>query len=222
MVIPTILLLILGAAIGGAVPNVPEWADAYAANSVGGVVTAMLTPAGGFGKFVAVILALSVIGNIAISMYSIALNIQMFLPILTQVPRAAFSIIVTAVLIPVSIEAAQNFFASLENFLGIISYWSAAFVAIMIIEFAYIRKGDYSSYDHSIWRDGKMLPAGIAALGAGICSFGLVIPCMAQLWYEGPIAVSTGDIGFEVAFAVSGILYVPFRLLEIKIRGGRL
>ena len=222
MVVPTIPLLILGAAIGGAVPNVPEWDAANIANSAGGVVTAMLSPAGGFGKFVAVILALSVIGNIAISMYSIALNIQMFLPILTRAPRAAFSIITTAVLIPVSIEAAHNFFTSLENFLGVIGYWSASFVAIMIVEFVYIRKSDYATYDHLIWRDGKALPPGIAALGAGIGSFGLVIPCMAQLWYEGPIAKKTGDIGFEVAFCLSVILYVPFRLLEIKIRGGRL
>ncbi|OBT56320.1 hypothetical protein VE04_02846 [Pseudogymnoascus sp. 24MN13] len=222
MAIPSILLLILGAAIGGAIPNVPEWDAANLANSVGGVVTAMLSPAGGFGKFVAVILALSVIGNIAISMYSIALNMQMFLPILTRAPRAAFSIITTAVLIPVSIEAAHSFFASLENFLGIISYWSASYVAIMIVEFAFIRKGDYMSYDHTIWRDWRMLPTGIASLGAGICSFGLIVPCMSQLWYEGPIAKSTGDIGFEVAFCLTTILYVPFRLLEIRIRGGRL
>ena len=67
-----------------------------------------------------------------------------------------------------------------------------------------------------------MLPTGVAALGAGICLFGLIVPSMLQLWYEGPIAKSTGDIGFEVAFCLSAILYVPFRLLEIRIRGGRL
>lgn len=222
MVLPTIPLLILGAAIGGAIPNVPDWDAANTANSVGGVVTAMLSPAGGFGKFIAVILALSVIGNIAVSMYSIALNMQMFLPILTRVPRAAFSIITTGVLIGVAIDAAHNFLTSLENFLGIISYWSASFVAIMVVECAVIRKGDYTTFDHAIWRDGKMLPSGIAAFGAGVCSFGLIVPCMDQLWYEGPIAKSTGDIGFEVAFCLSAILYVPFRYLEIKIRGGRL
>ncbi|KAL5349222.1 hypothetical protein ACLOAV_005510 [Pseudogymnoascus australis] len=222
MVTSTTPLLVLGAAIGGAVPNVPEWNAAYLVNSVGGIVTAMLSPAGGFGKFVAVILALSVIGSIAISTYSIALNMQMFLPILTRAPRAAFSIITTAVLIPVAIEAAHSFFASLENFLSIIGYWSASFVAIMIVEFEFIRKGDYMTYDHAIWRNWRMLPTGVAALGAGICSFGLVVPCMSQLWYEGPIAKKTGDIGFEVAFCLTAILYLPFRLLEIRIRGGRL
>lgn len=184
----------------------------------------MLKPAGGFGKFVVVILAFSVIGNIGLSMYSVALNLQMFpfLPFLTKVPRSVFSIIVTAILIPVSIEAAKKFFESLENFLGIISYWSASFVGIMVVEFVWFRRMDESTYDPAIWNDRKKLSPGIAGISAGICSFGLVVPCMAQIWYTGPIAETTGDIGFEVAFALSAILYVPFRTLEIKLRGGRL
>lgn len=222
MSVPTILLLVLGAAIGGAVPNVPEWSAAYDKDSVGGVLAEMLTPAGGFGKFVVVILALSVIGNIAVSMYSISLNIQMFHPFFIRVPRSIFSVITTAVLIPVSIQAAKSFFDSLENFLGIISYWSASFVAIMVTEFIWFRKSDYSTYDHKIWNVGSKLPWGGAAISAGICSFGLVIPCMAEVWYTGPIAKTTGDIGFEVAFALSVLLYVPFRTLEIRLRGGRL
>jgi hypothetical protein len=42
------------------------------------------------------------------------------------------------------------------------------------------------------------------------------------VWYTGPIAKTTGDIGFEVAFALSVLLYVPFRTLEIRLQGGRL
>lgn len=149
MEIPSILVLILGAAIGGAVPNVPSWQAAYNQYSVGGVLAEMVTPAGGFGKFVAMILALSVIGNIAVSMYSISLNIQMFHPILTENPRSIFSVITTAVLIPVSIQAAKSF-NSLENFLGIISYWSASFMTIMMAEFVWFRKRNYETYDHGI------------------------------------------------------------------------
>lgn len=63
------------------------------------------------------------------------------------------------------------------------------------------------------------LPWGVAALSAGISSFSLVIPCMQQVWFIGPIAKISGDIGFEVAFAVTAVLYVPFRALEIRLRG---
>jgi len=81
------------------------------------------------------------------------------------------------------------------------------------------RKQNCDTYDHAIWNSRKDLPTGIAALGAAILSFGLVIPCMSQVWYTGPLAETTGDIGFEVALVLSAILYVPMRMLEIKIRG---
>merc|ERR1712093_559385 len=101
----------------------------------------------------------------------------------------------------------------------LIAYWSAAFTAIVITEHVVFRKQNCDTYDHAIWNSRKDLPTGIAALGAAILSFGLVIPCMSQVWYTGPLAETTGDIGFEVALVLSAILYVPMRMLEIKIRG---
>lgn len=211
--------MILGAAIGGAVPNIPSWSTAYNTDSAGGVLAAMLEPAGGFGKFLVVLLAFSILGNIAGTMYSITLNFQLLVPCLVRVPRFMFAIVITAIVIPVSIFAAKNFFVNLENFIGIIGYWSTAFVAVVVIEHAWFRRSDYSTYDHAIWNVAKALPTGLAALGASALSFALVIPSMAQVWYTGPIAKHTGDIGFEMTFAVTALLYVPFRYLEIRLLG---
>lgn len=83
----------------------------------------------------------------------------------------------------------------------------------------FFRKSDSSTYDRSIWKNPRKLPSGIAAITAGVGSFALVIPCMAATWYTGPIAEHTGDIGFEVAFVLAGLLYFPLRTLEIKIQG---
>ncbi|KAK2746835.1 hypothetical protein FQN57_002877 [Myotisia sp. PD_48] len=218
LITPNIPLMILGAAIGGAVPNVPAWAEAHKAGSVGGIFSAMLSPAGGFGKFVTALLAFSTLGNIAASIYSISLNFQILLPILVRVPRALFAIVFIAIVIPLSMRAAASFFVSLENFVGVIAYWAATFFAIVTIEHLVFRKGNYDSYDHSIWNTGSALPTGIPALVAGALSFAVVVPCMSQTWFSGPIAKTTGDIGFEVALAVSAILYLPLRALEIKIR----
>ncbi|TAQ89285.1 hypothetical protein B7494_g2368 [Chlorociboria aeruginascens] len=217
--VPSVLLMTLGAAIGGAVHNVPSWSDGYDRDSVGGVLAAMLGSAGGFGKFVVFLIAMSPLGNTAASLYSVSLNIQMLVPILTRVPRALLAIGVTAVVIPVSIKAAVSFFNSLENFIGIIGYWSGAFVAAVLMEHMVIRKRDFSSYKQASWNVARELPSGTAALAAGISSFGMVIPCMYENWYIGPIAKTTGDIGFEVAFCITSILYIPLRYLEIRVRG---
>ena len=46
-----------------------------------------------------------------------------------------------------------------------------------------------------------------------------MVPSMDQVLYTGPIARTTGDIGFEVATVVTALLYVPLRHLEKRWRG---
>lgn len=209
----------LGSAIGNAIPNVPEWQAGYDSTLVGGVLAAMLAPAGGFGKFLVVLLSFSLLGNLAATSYSVTLNLQLLLPFLVKVPRYLFSIVFTAIVIPVAIRAAGDFFANLENFVALIGYWSSAFLAIVLAEHFVFRKADCAAYDPEAWNDAKRLPWGVAALGAGVLSFGLVVPSMAQIWWTGPIAETTGDIGFELAFVVSGLLYVPMRWVERRWTG---
>ncbi|KAK3315635.1 permease for cytosine/purines, uracil, thiamine, allantoin-domain-containing protein [Apodospora peruviana] len=219
LALPTILLMVLGAAIGGATPSVPAWEEGYNAYLVGGVMDAMLSPAGGFGKFITVVLSFTLLGNIAATSYSVTLNFQILAPVFKKVPRYAFSILTTIVVIPVGIRAAADFFLSLEYFIAMIGYWSAAFLGVVLVEHFWFRRGDCASYDIAVWDDASLLPPGVAALAAAVCSFGLVIPSMAQVWWTGPIAETTGDIGFELAFVVTAVLYVPFRMVEKRISG---
>ncbi|KAK3902921.1 permease for cytosine/purines, uracil, thiamine, allantoin-domain-containing protein [Staphylotrichum tortipilum] len=216
---PTILLMTLGSAIGNAIPNVPTWQAAYDETLVGGVMAAMLAPAGGFGKFLVVLLSFSLLGNLAATSYSVTLNLQLLLPFLVKVPRYLFSIVFVAIVIPVAIRAAGDFFVNLENVVALIGYWSSAFLAIVLTEHFWFRRADPASYDPEAWNDAKRLPWGAAALTAGVLSFGLVVPSMAQVWWTGPIAEKTGDIGFELAFVASGVFYLPLRMLEKKWAG---
>lgn len=226
--LPSVPLLILGAAIGGAVPQMPSWQAAYASTGIGGVMMEMLAPAGGFGKVVLVVLALSVIGNIAISMYSISLNLEMLLPPTllpfcfkkVRVHRFWFILVTMAVMIPLATKAAAQWETSLVNFLSIIGYSAGCFDAVLILELVVFRRMDFATFDYAIWNMGRKLPPGLAAIGASVLSWALVVPGMAQSWYVGPIAKKTGDIGCEVAFVVTGLLYLPLRWAEIKIRGG--
>lgn len=217
--LPSILLMILGAAIGGAVPNIPSWSTANDTDSVGGILVAMLEPAGRFGKFIAVILALSVIAQISPGFYSVSLNFQIIWPKFAKIPRILFVLAITAIDIGVGIKAAESFFDSLEDFLGIISYWSAGFTAILLTEWFVFRKNDAKNIDPSIWNNAKLLPTGLAALTALLLPFGLVVPAMDQVWYTGPIANVTGDLGFESAAVLGSLFYMPLRYLEMKLLG---
>ncbi|PPQ78416.1 hypothetical protein CVT25_011891 [Psilocybe cyanescens] len=217
--IPIVSIQCLGAAVVSSVSNVPHWEESYAGGNVGGLLEAILSPVGNFSKFLTLLLSLSVAANIAGTFYSISINIQVFIPALVVVPRYVFSFVATAIVVPISIVGAHRFYDTLVNFLGIIGYWASAYVAIVMIEHLFFRKNDPSRYDKDVWDVPKRLPSGLAAIAAGVASFGVVIPSMHQVWFVGPIARSTGDIGFEVAFAATVILYFPFRWFEIRWRG---
>ncbi|KAJ6588794.1 permease for cytosine/purines, uracil, thiamine, allantoin-domain-containing protein [Mycena capillaripes] len=209
LVLPTVALQCFGALIGACLPAVP---------ARGGFLNAMLSPAKGFGKFLTVLLALSVMGNVAATFYSISLNMQVLMPILVVVPRYVFSILATCIVIPLSIVGAHSFYTTLSNFLGLIGYWASAFIAIVLEEHFIFRKGDAALYNLADWNTPSRLPSGVAAIVAAMCGIGIAIPSMAQVWYTGPIAAKTGDIGFELAFVATMVVYPPLRLLEIRIR----
>ncbi|KAL3472356.1 permease for cytosine/purines, uracil, thiamine, allantoin-domain-containing protein [Aspergillus californicus] len=219
--VPTVPLMVLGAAIGGAASSNAAWSSGYDQWSAGGVLEAMLQPLGGFGKFVAVLLSFSLLGNLAAAMYSISINFSLVIPtgFIARIPRFLYVIVYAAVAIPVAIVAAKSFFASLENFLYLIAYWSAAFVGTVSAEHFVFRRADWGSYDHDACVAPSRLPTGIAAILAIGLSFGLVVPCMAQIWYTGPLAETVGDLGFEVALVLAPVLYLPLRWGERKLRG---
>lgn len=56
--------------------NNPDWADAYKSGSIGGLLGQALAPAGGFGKFCLVLLALSIVANNIPNNYSVPISTQ--------------------------------------------------------------------------------------------------------------------------------------------------
>ncbi|KAF2760057.1 hypothetical protein EJ05DRAFT_492481 [Pseudovirgaria hyperparasitica] len=214
LLLPSIPIFILGAAIGGAAPNNSTWAAAQETGSIGLILAAILDPVGRFGKFLLVVLAFSIIANLAGTMYAIALNFQASVPWLARIPRFYFNIVTTILMIPLSVEAAKKFFVNVENFVGVIGFWSSSWTATVLCEHLLFRQSRPENYPQASWNVASKLPLGLAALLSSALSFALIIPGMSQVWFEGPIGKKTGDIGFELAFVVSFVLYAPFRYME--------
>ncbi|KAH9174764.1 NCS cytosine-purine permease [Lactarius sanguifluus] len=215
LVLPTCL----GAAAAITAPVMPAWDAEYAGGNIGGLIDAMLEPVGKFGKVLMVFVSLSVTGNNVPTMYSFGMSLQTFIPPLVVVPRYMFSMVATAVIIPLSIAGQHKLYSALSNFLSFIGYWAGPWAAAVLVEHLYFRKGDFALYDLQSWNVPSKLPLGAAALTASALSFALVIPSMDQVWYEGPIARTTGDIGIELAMAVTALLYVPLGHLEKRWKG---
>lgn len=150
--------------------SAPRFAERYARDSVGGLLSAALDPAGGFGQFCLVVLAFGIVANNIPGMYSLALTTQALHPWFQAIPRPFISVIGTVVYIVLAIVGVDHFESWLDTLLVLLSYWLAIYSTILIEEHLIFRRGKWSNYDPDRIADRTSLPVGIAAfvaLGAG-------------------------------------------------------
>lgn len=93
------------------------------------------------------------------------------------------------------------------------------FGAVILVEHFVFRRNDFNEYDYKAWNTPSQLPTGLAALVACLVAVGLIVPAMEQVWWTGPIGKKSGDIGFELAFFVTALVYPVTRTIELKVRG---
>ncbi|KAH7918074.1 cytosine-purine permease [Leucogyrophana mollusca] len=206
---------ILGAAFAAAAPSVPTWSAGFDnSSSVGGLVFAVLQPAGNFGKFLTAMVALSIPSACAPTMYSFGTSFMAVHSSFATVPRWAFAVISGGVLVPVAIVGAKKFYTVFVDIINVIGYWTAAFVAIVLVEHVLFRDASFTetAYPITSWATPSRLPSGLPAILAFVCGCGALVPFMSQAFYVGPVArMGTGDVGVFVGIVVAGMVYAVLR-----------
>jgi NCS1 nucleoside transporter family len=195
--IPLILVEILGAAAMTTFGNKSTWETAYDTNSVGGLLGAGLAgPMGGFGSFLLVLMALSIIANNIPNIYSLALTFQNIHPYAQAIPRVFIVIIGSVIYIVLAIVGASHFEEWLDTLLVILSYWLAIFSTILIEEHLIFRRGNWLNYNPDDYNNRRRLPLGVASFIALGCGVAGAVLGMAQTWYIGKIGGLIGDPAF--------------------------
>ncbi|CDO54614.1 hypothetical protein DV495_003310 [Geotrichum candidum] len=224
ILIPTLFVGILGICIATGAVGIPSLNDAYNELGNGGLLNAAFSRWGGGGKFVLVLMYMSLVSNNIINTYSIALSTQVWGLFAMRVPRYAL-VILTAAIYFVLAMAGRNTLANiLNNFLPLIGYWSMLYFVIIFQETIIFRRrkipGTNDVYNWADWDNKLRLPTGIAALAAFLCGIVGVILGMCQVWYVGPIAKQFGEEGSDVGTWFGALFtlvtYPPFRYLELK------
>lgn len=125
---------------------------------------------GGPAKFVMVLFCLSVVANVAPTIYSCGLSGQVVLPFLVRVPRYFLALVVTAIYLPVAIVGSTHFFVVMENFLAVLGYWTALYLPPALIEPILFRNPvNLITYPVEIWNKPSKLPWGLAFVISACC-----------------------------------------------------
>lgn len=223
--LPTCLGMILGAICGSALNNKTDWLDSWD-NGIGWFIQTLVHPVG-FAKFLLVLLAFSGIAMNAIALYSAGLSVQQFARPLGAVPRFVWTCCMFVLIVLLALVGRDHLLSFLQNFLSLLGYWNTSFFVILCAEHYLYRGGaqghGFGGYDLEAWNDPSRLPRGWAgglAFAAGIA--GCVVG-MSETWYVGSLAAMIGedggDIGNELAFLFTLVVYVPARYLERKYTG---
>lgn len=208
--LPCILLEIFGMAL----------TTAFKASG-GDLLVAAAAPLGGFGSFLLILLALSIIANNIPNAYSIGLSMQVLSKTCQRVGRVIWTLFGAVFYMLIAIPAISNFNNTLGDFLLIIAYWLGPWSIILIEEHIIFRRGRYNVDD---WNTKEKLPIGWAAMVAlGLGLLGVYLGA-AQVLFVGPIANLFNppygmDIGFELGLIFSGITYPFLRRIELALTG---
>jgi NCS1 nucleoside transporter family len=213
--VPCVLLETLGMAFTTFGP----WATKFSNGLVGDLLAAVVSPLGGFGTLILVLLALSVVANNVPNDYSLGLSVQVFGKPFQRVKRYVWTLIGAVIYVVIALLLnSANFAHILTDYLLIIAYWLGPWAIILILEHFVFRRGRYNVDD---WNTPGRLPIGWAAIVSMV--FGLVGVWLgaAQFYYVGPIAKLVNppfgmDVGFELGLVFAGIAYFFLRRVELN------
>ncbi|KAJ3072984.1 hypothetical protein HDU98_002466 [Podochytrium sp. JEL0797] len=217
--IPLVFLEGLGFALTTTFANRPDWSDAFD-KSWGDLASEILSRYGsGWQSFFMILLFISAVTINIPTTYSTGLSIQALGSIFQRVPRAVWVVFATVAYTIAAIAGQNSFLTIMQNFLSILSYWTAMFFVVLFEEDLFFRKGKYHSADYD---NAAALPVGFAGFCAIIVSGVAAVLGMSQTWFMGPVsnAIGGGDLGFLLVLLFAGVVFPIARVVEKTILNG--
>lgn len=237
--LPTTFVGMVAILIGNVAMNYAPWGAAYEELGMGGLLYAAFEPWGAGGKFLLLIIFLSLISNNILNTYSAVFGMQLIGRPLARIPRWLWSFVLTAIYLVLAIVGRYKFATILGNFLPMVGYWISMYFIILLeentifrtswfkhlytVEFEGVTKeneklcGASKNYNFRIWNNQKKLTMGLAGTFAFVCGAVGAVVGMAQTYYIGPLAKKVGgDIAMWLCIGFSGLIYPGARYLELK------
>ncbi|ANB11520.1 Tpn1p [Sugiyamaella lignohabitans] len=222
--LPTMFVGILAIGVASGAYQLPAWQAAWDNLGAGGLLTEAFSPWHAGGKFLVVVLYISLVTNNILNSYSLALSMQVWGRMVTKIPRYIL-VVVSAMIFFVLAMAGRNKLSNiLSTFLPMISYWCVIYVAILLEENFLFRRhnipGLNDAYDWTIWNEKEKLPDCIAACLSFVIGVVGAVLGMNQGYYVGVFARKVGDMGADIglfiAFGFTMVSYPVLRYIELR------
>ena len=176
--------LIVGIGLASGIASTPSFAAAYETSQGALIVTALEDRLGGFGRFLGVVIALGIIANAVFPTYVSGINFHILGRTAAKVPRFVWTTIGVIIYLVCALAGRDHLSEIFTQFLAIMGYWLAIWIAITIEEQFIFRRR--KGYDWAAWNQRAKLPLGIAALLAFLIGWAGAIICMVGTFLSRP------------------------------------
>ncbi|KAG5420739.1 TPN1 [Candida metapsilosis] len=166
--IPTTFVGVAGLLIGNVALGYKPWDDAYAKWGMGGLLNEAFKPWSGGGKFLLVVIFLSLISNNILNTYSAAFGLQLAGTGFAKIPRWLWAIAITAVYLVAALVGRNQFSTILGNFLPMIGYWISMYFILLLEENTIFRTDKFQHlYELEFAKDGANHAPSTASTSSG-------------------------------------------------------
>lgn len=225
MWVPTVFVGAIGVGLSaGATFGSQNLYDAFyndGGNAAGLLAESMKRWKGG-GKFLLVLVFISIIFNLTFTMYSFGLGCQTLGRPLKKLPRFIYTFLGCIIFFVLSSVGRSKWADTVNNFIPMIGYWSVMYGTILILETLVMRIGK-PDYQWVQWDNPRHFPIMWAATFSFCCGIAGAVIGMDQTYYVGRLAqtigVEGGELGTFLSFGFTAFAYLVTRPIEIYFRG---
>nr|UJH94598.1 Tpn1 [Starmerella bombicola] len=219
--IPTAFVGILGCGLASAGLYNPVKSEIYKNYGGAGLIVDGMNRWHGGGKFLVVLMYISLITNGSFTTYSFGLSFQTLGRPIARIPRYILVVFGSIVWYVLTAVGQSGWAEVVANFLPMIGYWSMIYAAVLFPETLWFRRHAKDDYEWDEYLNPSHFPYMFAAMFASLCGIAGVVVGMNQYYYVGPLAKTIGsdcELGTLLAFGFTLVAYIPSRYLEIYIR----
>ncbi|CAH2353339.1 vitamin B6 transporter Tpn1p [[Candida] railenensis] len=159
--IPTTFVAVLGTLLGNIALSYEPWYAVWEEYGMGGLLVEAYSPWGGGGKFLVILLFMSLISNNILNTYSSAFGAQLAGVVFAKIPRWFWAIVATVVYLVCALVGRNKFSTILGNFLPMIGYWISMYFILLLEENVIFRTDRFIHlYTKEFPREGETSEAG--------------------------------------------------------------
>ncbi|KAG9569799.1 hypothetical protein KCU71_g4156, partial [Aureobasidium melanogenum] len=211
---------VVGAGLGAKANTTATWREAYE-GSIGTLIAEVLRPMGVLLKIsCGIVLVLGIMVNMIRSMYSMLADLYDLSSRLETVPMPLYPTMIMPICVMFAVLGRNHLTDIMISVYSITGSLASIWFGVLFTEYVLFNKS-LGYNDKWLLQEGeRQYPLGLASSATFLLSCTVVVLCMTQTWFVGPIGFffkSSGlDLAILVGFIASVIFYLILRFVELR------